>query len=215
MSDRPRLVELEVAGPPARWAAAGFAVGGDGRLRVGTTDLVLRGGEGGITGWTLDGAIPADDGIDGLATTVGHPGPDRPAPQHPNGVVAIDHLVIATPDTARTFEALEAGGFELRGVRDAGTAQRPLRQGFLLLAEALVEVVGPPEPEDADADARPGPARFWGITFVTDDLDRAGQVMGDRLGPPRDAVQPGRRIATVPADAGLGVRVALMTPRAA
>jgi hypothetical protein len=213
MNDRPRLVGLEVAGSPARWAAAGFAVGGDGRLRVGSTDLLLAGGEGGITGWTLDGAIPADDGIDGLATTARHAGADRPAPQHPNGVVAIDHIVVATPDTARTFEAFEAAGFELRGVRDAGTAQRPLRQGFLLLAEALVEVVGPPEPEEADAP--PGPATFWGITFATDDLDRAGQVMGDRLGPPRDAVQPGRRIATVPADAGLGARVALMTLRVA
>lgn len=211
MSERPRLVGLEIAAAPVRWAAAGFAVGGDGRLRVGTTDLAVTGGDGGITGWTLEGAIPADDGIDGLATAVGHANAQRPAPQHPNGVMAIDHVVVATPDTARTFEAFEAAGFELRGMRDAGTAERPLRQGFLLLAEALVEVVGPPEPEEGDAP--PGPARFWGITFVTDHLDRAGQVMGDRLGPPRDAVQPGRRIATVPAEAGLGVPVALMTAR--
>jgi hypothetical protein len=33
------------------------------------------------------------------------------------------------------------------------------------------------------------------------------------LGDIRDAVQPGRRIATVRREAGLGVPVALMTPR--
>jgi hypothetical protein len=212
VSERPRLVELHLAARPEKWAAAGFAVSGDGRVRVGTTDLLLGGGQGGITGWTLDGAIPAEDGIDGLATTVGPPASERPAPPHPNGVAAIDHIVVATPDTARTFEAFEAAGFELRRVRDAGTPERALRQGFLLLAEALVEVVGPPEPE-AGAAAH-APARFWGLTFVAHDLEAAARTMGPMLGERRDAVQPGRRIATVAREAELGVPVALMTPRA-
>jgi hypothetical protein len=207
---RPRLVELLVAAAPAAWAAAGFAVSGDGRCRIGTTDLVLAGGDGGMLAWTLDGAIPADDGIDGLATTVGRATPELPAPDHPNRVVAIDHVVVATPDTARTFEALEAAGFELRRVRDAGTPDRPLRQGFLLLAEAIVEVVGPPEVQAGTEDQ---PASFWGLTLVAADLDAAAAAMGGRLGPPRDAVQPGRRIATVRREAGLGLPVALMTPR--
>jgi hypothetical protein len=213
VSDRPRLVELQLAARPEKWAAAGFAVSGDGRVRVGSTDLILGGGAGGgITGWTLDGAIPAQDGIDGLATAVASGHSDRPAPPHPNGVSAIDHVVIATPDTARTFEAFEAAGFELRRVRDAGTPERPLRQGFLLLAEALVEVVGPPEPEAEGAEAH-APARFWGLTFVAHDLEAAARAMGPLLGERRDAVQPGRRIATVAREAELGVPVALMTPR--
>jgi hypothetical protein len=214
MSDpdpRPRLVELHVAARPEKWAAAGFAVSGDGRVRVGSTDLILGGGEGGITAWTLDGAIPAADGIDGLATTIAATASTRPAPPHPNGVTAIDHVVVATPDTARTFEALEAAGFALRRVRDAGTPERPLRQGFLLLEEAVVEVVGPPEP--AAGAAAYEPARFWGITLVAHDLEVAGRAMGHLLGERRDAVQPGRRIATVAPEAGLGVPVALMTPR--
>jgi hypothetical protein len=210
MSDRPRLVELRIAAPPAAWAAAGFAVGGDGRCRIGSTELVLVGGDGGMTSWTLDGAIPADEGIDGLPTAVAAPGPERPAPEHPNGVTAIDHVVITTPDTARTFEALEAAGFELRRVRDAGTPERPLRQGFLLLAEALVEVVGPPEPAPGEEH---GPATFWGLTLVAEDLDAAAGAFGGHLGTPRDAVQPGRRIAVVARDAGLGLPVAVMTPR--
>jgi hypothetical protein len=209
---RPRLVALELAAEPEAWRACGFAVDDAGRARLGTTDVVLTGGGGaaeGITGWTVAGAIPAADGLDGLPTRIGAGSATR-APAHPNGAVAIDHVVIATPDTARTFEALEAAGFVLRRVRDAGTPQRSLRQGFLLFADTLLEVVGPPEPEDGAGQA---PARFWGITLVVPDLEAAAAAFGPHLGAPRDAVQAGRRIATVAREAGLGARVALMTPR--
>ncbi len=207
MTLRPRIAAIELACDPAPWAALGFAVDARGRCRIGTIELVLAGGDGGITGWALHGAIPADDGIDGLATTVVADPGDDPAPEHPNGVAAIDHLVVNSPDTARTFEALEAAGFELRRVRDAGTAERPLRQGFLPTAEAIVEVVGPPEPEGG------GPATFWGLALVAADLDATVARLGEAVGPPREAVQAGRRIATVVRAAGLGVPVALMSPR--
>jgi hypothetical protein len=208
-------VALEVAADPAAWRACGFSVDAAGRCRIGTTDIVLAGaGAGsGITGWTVDGAIPAPDGLDGLPTTVAGAVPDAvPAGdiEHPNAVTAIDHVVVTTPDTARTFEALEAAGFALRRVRDAGTPEQPLRQGFLLFAGVLLEVVGPPEPRDAVPHE---PAAFWGVTLVAGDLDAAARAFGDRLAAPRDAVQPGRKMALVAREAGLGVRVALMTPR--
>jgi hypothetical protein len=60
----------------------------------------------------------------------------------------------------------------------------------------------------------PGPARFWGITFAVADLDACAELLGERLGSIRDAVQPGRRIATVRESAGLGLPVALITARA-
>jgi hypothetical protein len=60
-----------------------------------------------------------------------------------------------------------------------------------------------------DADA---PAAFWGLVVVVEDLDRAVAAAGGAVGEPRDAVQPGRRIATVGRDAELGLAVALMTP---
>jgi hypothetical protein len=207
---RPRLAGLELRADPAAWRAAGFTVDGD-RCRVGTTDLVLAGGDGGFAGWSLSGAIPAaDGGVDGVPTTVVDDHGTAAAP-HPNTVSAIDHVVLATPDTARTFETLEAAGFALRRVRDAGTPQQPLRQGFFLFADALLEVVGPPEPAPGTAG---DPARLWGITFVADDLDAARAAFGaERLSAPRDAVQPGRRIAIADRSAGLGVRVALMSPR--
>jgi hypothetical protein len=72
-----------------------------------------------------------------------------------------------------------------------------------VLGPCLLELGGPAE----------GPIRFWGLTLVVDDLDDAARQLGDRLGAIKDAVQPGRRIATLRRDAGLSVPIALMTPR--
>ena len=84
------------------------------------------------------------------------------------------------------------------------TDDGPLRQGFFRLGEVILEVVAHPNVEA-------GPARFWGITFTVADLDAAAELLGDRLGTIRDAVQPGRRIATVRRSAGLGLPVALIS----
>ncbi|HEY8865706.1 MAG TPA: hypothetical protein VIM22_02145, partial [Solirubrobacteraceae bacterium] len=72
--------------------------------------------------------------------------------------------------------------------------------------EPILEVVGPVG-DDASA-----PATFWGLVVVVGDLDAAVATLGDRVGTPRQAVQPGRRIATLRGEAGLGVPVAFMTP---
>lgn len=206
MTRRPDLAELHLRADPARWEMVGFRAAAD-RLRIGTTDLVfLPGGGSGLVGWTIAGAIPeGDDGLSGVPTTVATAAPEPPAAAHPNTVVAIDHIVLTTPDTAGTFETLEAAGFELRRVRDAGSE---LRQGFFLFSDLILEVVGPPEPAPGTAD---DPAQLWGITLVAQDLDAAARALG--ASEPREAVQPGRRIAIVPKDAGLGTRVALMSPR--
>jgi hypothetical protein len=203
VSERPRLVALDVAADADAWRAAGFAVGDGDVVRLGTTDLRLRAAGRGLLGWTLSGAVPDGDGtLEGVPTAVGEPS-DAPAPAHPNSVVAIDHIVLATPDTTRTFEALEAAGFELRRVRDAGPE---LRQGFFLFADLVLEVVGPPEPRPEG-----GAASLWGVTLVAPDLEAS--AFGPHLSAPRDAVQPGRKIAVFDRAAGLGTRIALMTPR--
>jgi hypothetical protein len=205
MSTRPGLVALDLHADPARWEMTGFRADAD-RLRIGTTDLVFLPGAGsGLVGWTLAGAIPeGDDALEGVPTKVAGSGTDAAAP-HPNTVSAIDHIVLTTPNTARSFEALEAAGFELRRVRDAGSE---LRQGFFLFRDLILEVFGPPEPAAGTAE---DPATLWGITLVAGDLDAAARATG--ASEPREAVQPGRRIAIVPKDAGLGTRVALMSPR--
>ncbi len=55
-------------------------------------------------------------------------------------------------------------------------------------------------------------ARLWGISFLVADMDATAAFLGDLLGTPRDAVQPGRRIATLRREAGLGPAIAFMSP---
>lgn len=199
---RPALVELAVGGSAAPWAGLGFRVDDDGSARVGAVALRFdASAPPGIRGWTLAGAA-GEGPIDGLETRrVAGGDPAPAAPEHPNGALRLDHVVVMTPDLARTFAALEAAGLELRRVREAGEA----RQGFYRVGEAVLEVVGDVDP--------PGPARFWGLVAIVSDLDAAAARLGASLGTVRDAVQPGRRIATVREDAGLGVPVALMSAR--
>ena len=197
------LTELELGGAVAPWERLGFAVDDDG-LRVGAVRLRFLDGESaGIAGWTLAGARSAD--LDGLRTRLVAEAEDAGEPPvHPNGALRLDHVVVFTPDLDRTFAAFEVAGLELRRVRDAGTPEHPLRQGFFRLGETILEVVGDVEPE--------GAARFWGLVVIVSDLDALAARLGDDLGAPRDAVQPGRRIATVRESAELGVPVAFMSP---
>jgi len=197
----PALQEILIAGGPAPWRDLGFALDGNAG-RVGS--VVLRaGGDGkGMVGWALTGV---DDGdLDGLRVL--SPGAPPGEGPHPNGAVGIDHVVVTTPDLARTVRVLEGAGLRLRREREAGNGEEPLRQAFFRAGEVIVEVVGRPD------EAGEGPARFWGLVFNVADLDGLGERLGERLGLVRDAVQPGRRIAPVRREAGLPLAVAFMTP---
>ena len=169
------LTELELGGAVAPWERLGFAVDGDG-LRVGAVRLRFLGGEpAGIAGWTLAGARSAD--LDGLRTRlVAEAEAAGEPPAHPNGALRLDHVVVFTPDLDRTFAAFEVAGLELRRVRDAGTPEHPLRQGFFRLGETILEVVGDVEPG--------GAARFWGLVVIVSDLDALAERLGDDLGAP-------------------------------
>ena len=118
-------------------------------------------------------------------------------------------MVVVTPDFGRTAAALEAAGMPLRRIRTVG-GSRPgesgaFRQGFRRLGPAILELV---EARGAPA----GPAAFWGLVVIVSDLEALGARLGDRLGTPKPAVQPGRRIASLRASAGLSPRVAFMNP---
>jgi hypothetical protein len=115
--------------------------------------------------------------------------------------VGIDHVVVTTPEFDRTAAALSEVGMELRRVRDAGT----FRQGFRRLGPAILELVEVPA-------APPGPARFWGLVVIVEDLAALAERLGTQLGEVRPAVQPGRHIATLAPSAGLGPNVAFMDP---
>ena len=210
-----RAEYFDVAGDPGAWRAVGLHVADDGMITLMGTSLriVPRAADGpvGIVGWAVSGSTPVATGdtldIDGLPTTVVDARPPVFA-DHPVGAFALDHVVVATPDLERTSAAIAAAtGHELRRIRDLGK----IRQGFHRVGRGgvILELV-----EHADAPA--GPARFWGLVFIVEDLDAACALLGpDLVSPPKDAVQPGRRIATVRVEAGLGLPVALMTPDSA
>lgn len=202
MTSAPTIAELAIGAAPDHWRAAGFAVGGDQCVAVGTVVLRLDArpdAPAGVTAWTLRGALQGGD-IDGLATAWTATDPDE-APAHPNGITAIDHLVVLTPDLDRTIDQLAACGLELRRIREGPAGDgTPVRQAFFRMAEVILELVATPN----------GPTRFWGITFVAPDLDRTLAWFGERISEPRAAVQPGRRIATVRESVGLGLPVAVM-----
>lgn len=192
------------------WSAAGFCVEGD-RVRVGATTLVLAGRAAGrrIVSWAVAGLESTD--LDGLPTEHGtETPPPGDAPAHPNGVERVDHVVAFSPDLDRSVAALRAAGLDLRRVREGPTPAGAERQAFFRMGESILEVVEHPPGTPAAAD-RQAPAGFYGLAFGVPDLDEASERLGELLGEPRDAVQPGRRIATVRREAGLGLPVALIT----
>ena len=187
----PVLNAITVAADPAEWAAAGFSIT-SGRLLVGDVAIdFVEGEDSGITGWTLGAAA----------------GVSRSAPAHANGVTEIDHVVMLTPQLEPAIADLEEKGIALRRIREGETGMGKFRQAFFRVGQPILEVV---ESGEMESDA---PPRFWGITFTTADIDAAAELLGDRLGRVKDAVQPGRRIATVRKEAGLGLPVALISAK--
>ncbi|MFL5912427.1 MAG: VOC family protein [Gaiellaceae bacterium] len=191
--------ELRLSDAPSAWEALGFQVDGD-ACRIGTVTLRLIGGGGaGIVGWSLRGAATAE--LDGLPTelsTETDPAAGPEAVEHPNGALQIDHVVVSSGDLDRTIAACEAAGIRLRRIRE----DRPRRMAFFRLGEVILELV---EGE------HPGPARFWGLVVVVRDLDSLAAQLGQRLCPIHDAVQPGRRIASLQDGAGIGPALAFMS----
>jgi catechol 2,3-dioxygenase-like lactoylglutathione lyase family enzyme len=195
---RPELDELALGDAPEAWERLGFAVDPDAVVALGGVRLRL-GAEGqGIVGWRLRGMGDQRD-LDGLAACPSEAPPPEPV-EHPLGATAIDHVVALTPDLDRTVRKFRAAGLDFRRIREADGG---VRQAFFVLGPCLLELGGP-----ADGDVR-----FWGLTLVVDDLDAAARRLGDRIGAVKPAVQPGRRIATLRREAGLGAPVALMSPR--
>lgn len=222
--------ELVVGDDPAAWTAGGFAVDDDGTVRIGAVRIRLVGRDHGkrLLGWRLSGIDP--DGLDQAqsgASVDGATGPESPVPattldglptavapaepcapaEHPNGVTEIDHVVLLTPDSARTTAALEGVGFEVRRRRPTDQYGAPMVQTFFRAGPVIIELIGPPEPMGD------GPAGFFGLAHVVADLDATAAALGPALGTAKDAVQPGRRIATLRhRDVGMSVATAFMTP---
>lgn len=200
------LAEIRLAADPARWADCGFTVeraaDGAATCTIGLVRLAfVDPGEGpaGIRSLGLAGGpepLPAT--VDGLGLHVAEP-PAQPG-RHPNGAIAIDHVAVLCPDLDRTIDAVVDGlGIPLKRIREAGA----VRQAFFRLGAPILELVRAPGVEVP---------QLWGLVASLEDFDTAVERYGDRLTDVKAAVQPGRRIATVRTEVGLGTAVALMSP---
>lgn len=208
------LTELVLDVPVAPWRDLGFVIAPHSDHQhtvvagvrfvfsgVGSSGLESRG----IVAWSFADA-PVESGgeidIDGIPTRLIEPPTETF--DHSLNVSSIDHVVVMTPSLERTCGVVETRlGLPLKRIRDAG---RGVRQGFHRAGPVILEVVERP---DISADQ---PARLWGVVFVVSDLDALVERLGpDVIGAPRDAVQPGRRIATVRSGAGLVVPLAFMS----
>lgn len=211
--DGPVLEELVVGDPPEAWAELGFSLDGD-VCRIGTVRVRCAGPEAGkgIVAWGLRGLDAGVTEIDGVPTRRVEDTPDGPLPRHSNGVTEIDHVVLLSPDLARTTTALEGLGLDVRRTREVPPDQYGFaaQQVFFRPGPVILEMIGAAEADPNSADR---PARFYGIAHTVEDLDALAEQLGDRLGRIKDAVQPGRRIATLRhKECGLTVATAFMTP---
>ena len=195
-------VQLIIGGSPSPWGLAGLSPQGSpvGSLAL-TTNATLVWPSEHLPPGTLEIAlhgVPQGAELDGIACAEFLPIPDDLEPSDSQ----IDHVVLMTNNLDRTCQAVaEVTGCPLKRVREVGE----IRQGFHRVGEGgvILEVV-----ERADVSR----TSLWGLVIATQSFEDLVQSAGDLVSEPKDAVQPGRRISTVKAAAGLGIPVALMTP---
>lgn len=207
---RPTIDELTIADDPRSWATLGFDVGEAGCQLAGV-HVRLAGVQAGhgIVGWSLREIAGTE--LDGLPTTLSTRPALAPALEHPNGVIGIDHVVAFTPALDRSVKAMQHAGMDLRRVREEPTPAGAPRQAFFRLGREILELVQEPEQVIERDGGAHRTAKFWGLALLVDDIDRSVEAFSPHVSAARDAVQPGRRIATVRRSAGLAVPIALMS----
>ena len=162
----------------------------------------------------VESSQPLSDALDGISCSrIDQPGQIKGA-CHPNGVTRCDHVVVRSPDWARTASAFEKAGWQEALVRDdvyPGTRLSFFRvgsKGNSLTLELVAPLAKKPGKEEV-------PARIWGVTWVAGGgLEAVAAALGNgfHLSAGKPAIQPGRRIATLRGDAG-GLAMAFMTPK--
>ena len=204
-----QLDTLLLGDDPQGWSRLGFVISeqaGRSTLRLGDTEIVLTASGEGFEGWSIRGV---DHPIAGLANCTHEAGGTEPTGGHPNGIRGIDHIVFHSGDPAATVAEFEAAGIERRGGRSTESYGAPMQQVFFWLGDVILELIGPDEGEPTST----GPLAFFGLALWSDDLDASVTALAELAGEPREAVQPGRRIAGIRgSEVGVATPLALMSP---
>ena len=212
------LRRIAIGDDPSAWRAAGFDVLGN-ELRLGKVviELVGSAGQRGFHGWAIDGVTtdiehipriqdPPEQQTEALAETS--------SSSSLNAIFAIDHVVVTTNDVARTVASFERVGLQERRTTTTSTPMGERRQSFLWAGRVIIEVIGPVDAELADRND--GHASIWGLALVASNLQVTSQVLDSALSEPRDAVQPGRKIATMRTkELDISVPIVVMSPHVA
>ena len=191
-----RLVQLTVGGHREPWRSLGIEFDDLGGCRIGQVSLQIdQSRHSGFLGWAFDPVVEAIDGIESVGL--------EPASQVDSGsLMSVDHVVVMTDSLERTSQAIaQHTGSELRRIRETDGG---VRQAFHRSGEVVLEVVQTPSTSGTS---------LWGFVLVVPDLVNFAEGLGPAvIGQPREAKQPGRLIATIRREVGLGVNLALMTP---
>mmetsp|Transcript_19830 Transcript_19830/g.35263 ORF Transcript_19830/g.35263 Transcript_19830/m.35263 type:complete len:240 (+) Transcript_19830:48-767(+) len=231
----PRLRSLVCADTSGAWSKAGFSLGCDGAsnmLSIGALRIVLSGASQpsaaskaafGFTSWVWEG-LGEEYGagkkeIGGVPTEVVEPTAAPKRVEHRNGLTGVDHVVLRTRNLEGVRASLEEAGISRRAERSdlyPGITQEFYRP----FNEMTIEVVGPTpgtEPSEIGGflgNFTEGPETFlWGITFVTEDMEKTKAFFGEKMSKVKPAAQPGRLIGTIRGKkVGLSPAIAVLTP---
>ncbi len=202
-----QLTCITLGDAPQAWSDAGFRVAPGKLVTLGSTMVHLTGSGAGFEGWSLDGVDGPLDGLPHAPAPAAVPAADRAS--NPNHISRIDHVVVRTGNCERTVAAFTDAGFEVRGGRSTTSYGAPMRQTFFWAGDVILELVGP----DAREPVTDEPTSIFGLALVSDDLDATAASLGELLGSPKDAVQPGRRIAGLRhRQLGMSLPLAVMSP---
>lgn len=210
------LQRIVVGDDPDAWRAAGFRVlGNEATLGKVVIELVGADGERGVLGWSIAGVTTDIEQIPTIKVATPTVEPVLAAdPEdlevHTNAVFAIDHVVVETGDVDQTVEAFAGVGMAERRRSTMSTPLGERQQSFLWAGRVIIEIVGPAVPEAS------APMGIWGLALVSSNLKTTAHVLDEYLSEPRDAVQPGRKIATMRTQSlGISVPIVVMSPHVA
>jgi hypothetical protein len=164
-------------------------------------DVLFEPGTGGLMSWGWENLPTGVKSICGVPAFAYNK--TSPPVTHPNGALAVDHVVLHSNDAAFVKSEFAKLSIQPRAERNdiyPGITQIFFRPGGGTVIEVVIN--------------KDFPKSFlWGMTLVVADIDAAKSLLNDNGSNPKKAIQPGRRILTVRgSNIGINTNMAFMTP---